>query len=325
MQQQVLFVDDDSNTLLAIKRVFRCDPDISVLTASSAHEAMQIIMANKVPVIISDHDMPNITGVEFLEWAKASTPDSIRILLTGRGDFGVAIDSINRCEVYRFISKPWNAEDLKGTIRDALQRYGLVACLKSNDEAQLLLLIRTIELKDPYTRGHSERVAGYALQIADALRMSGEEKKDIRFGSLLHDCGKIGVPESILNKPDHLTADDRRIVEKHARWSGEIAEMAGLHSRIVNIARHHHERYDGTGYPSGLAGLNIPQEARIVAIADFYDALASDRPYRRRLAHSKIIECLQKENGSSFDPILTNLFLNELERRRSGCNENPDR
>jgi putative two-component system response regulator len=324
MQQRVLFVDDDPNTLLAIKRVFHHDPEISVLTASCALEAMQIIKEDNVPVIISDHDMPNMTGIEFLEWAKASTPDSIRILLTGRGDFGVAIDSINRCEVYRFIPKPWKAKDLKTTIRDALQRYGLVACLKSGDEAKLLTLVRTIELKDPYTRGHSERVAGYALQIADALGMSGKEKSDIRFGSLLHDCGKIGVPEAILSKAGRLTVDERETINKHARWSGEIAEMAGLHSRIVSIARHHHERYDGRGYPAGLSGLNIPKEARIVALADVYDALASDRPYRRGLPHSQIMEFIQKQKGVSFDPALADLFITEIEQTWSSCNENPD-
>jgi putative two-component system response regulator len=324
MQGRVLFVDDDLNVLEAMKRTFHGDGDIAVLTASNAHAAMQILKENCIPVIVSDHHMPGISGIEFLEWAKTEARDSMRILLTGSADFGVAVNSINRSEVYRFICKPWKAEELKATIRAALERHRMLTCLKSGDETTLLSLIRTIELKDPYIRGHSERVAGYASQIADALGASEEEKRDIRYGSLLHDCGKIGIPEAILNKPGRLNPEQRELLKQHSRWGGEIAITAGLHQRIVNIALHHHERFDGSGYPSGLAGFDIPMEARIVAVADVYDALASDRPYRKRLEHSRIIEFLLKERKTSFDPRLVDLLVAGLEQKRSDHDEDFD-
>jgi len=324
MKDPILVVDDDANVLEAVKRMFHGDPEITILTASHARQAMRMLEGDGIPVIISDHHMPDITGIELLEWAKTSSPDSMRILLTGCSDFKVAIHSINRGEVYRFITKPWNAEELRSTVRDALQRHKVIRCLKSGDENTILSLIRTIELKDPSTKGHSERVAGYALRIADALDLPADMKKDLRHGCLIHDCGKIGIPEAILNHPAGLDPDQRELVKQHARWGGEVVEMAGLHPRIVNIARYHHERYDGKGYPFGLAGLHIPIEARIVALADVYDALVSDRPYRKRLPHSQIVEYIQREKDAAFDPQLADLFLEALERSPEHRNGDPD-
>jgi len=285
---------------------------------------MRVIKERRIPVIVSDHHMPGISGVEFLEWAKNETRDSLRILITGSADFNVAVNSINRSEIYRFITKPWNTAELKAIVREALQRYRMITCLKSGDEATRLSLIRTIELKDPYTKGHSERVAAYALQIARAMGVSGQDEKDIRCGSLLHDCGKIGVPESILNYPGKLNDQQREIMRQHPRWSAEVAIMAGLHPTIVNIARHHHERFDGKGYPDGLSGLRIPKEARIVALADVYDALASDRPYRKRMRYLDIIRLIQSERNSAFDPELVDIFIAGLREERSGQNEDFD-
>ena len=148
-REHVLIVDDDTNVLDAVKRMFRSDADISILTASTARDAMGILKESCIPVIVSDHHMPAMSGVEFLEWAKTEARDSIRILLTGNVDFGVALNSINRCEVYRFITKPWNADEFKATIREALQRYRMVMCLRSGDEAKLLSLVRAIELLKP--------------------------------------------------------------------------------------------------------------------------------------------------------------------------------
>jgi putative nucleotidyltransferase with HDIG domain len=325
MPDCVLIVDDDRNILAAAKRLFLRDSEISVLMASSAGEAMTIVEGNTIPVIISDNFMPEKTGIEFLEWAKVASPDSVRILLTGSADFQVAINSINPGEVYRFITKPWNRNEFRTVVFDALDRHKVVKCLKTGDEAKLFSLVRTIELKDPYTRGHSERVARYALQIADGLHLPESEKINIRCGSLLHDCGKIGVPEAILNQPAALDGRQREMIQRHAQWSGEVARTAGLPTMVINIALHHHERYDGKGYPLGLSGLDIPKEARIVALADVYDALTSDRPYRKSLPHAKAIDHLRNEKNGSFDPALTDLFITTLENARKSQNEDVDR
>ncbi len=318
MKEQVLFVDDDGLILQAMKRAFRQDVDLAVLTASNAREAMQIIRETEIPVIVSDQDMPGMSGIEFLEWAKRARPDSIRILLTGFADFGVAINSINRCEVYRFIAKPWNTKELRATVREALQKYRVIACLKSGHESKLLSLVRTIELKDPYTRGHSERVAEYSIQLADAMGLSPEEKSNLRFGGFIHDIGKIGISETILNKREALTTEEREIIKQHSRWSGEVAEMAGLHPGIVNVALYHHERFDGKGYPGGLAGNEIPVLARIASIADVYDAMALDRPYRKGMDHAALLEYLKSERHQAFDPEIADLFIAEMKKRRKG-------
>jgi len=318
MKEQVLFVDDDALVLQTMKRVFRNDPEIVVLTATTAREAMQIIRETEIAVIISDHDMPGMTGIEFLEWAKRTTPDSIRILLTGFADFGVAINSINRCEVYRFIGKPWDTKELKTIVREAMQKYNIVICLKSGQESKLLSLVRTIELKDPYTRGHSERVAEYSLHMADVLGLSPEERADLRFGGYIHDIGKIGISEAILNKRDGLTEEERAIIRQHSRWSGEVAEMAGLHSGIVNVALYHHERFDGRGYPGGLAGNEIPLLARIASIADVYDAMVLDRPYRKGMDHAAVLEYLRNERKRAFDPEIVDLFVLEMRKKKRG-------
>ncbi len=313
MTDGILIVDDDRNILEAVERLFRRDPGLAVFRASSAVEGMEIVKTNAIAVIISDNLMPGKSGVEFLEWAKTASPDSMRILLTGSADLRVAINSINRGEVFRFITKPWDRNEFRTIVFSALDRHRVIACLKTGDETKLLSLVRAIELKDPYIKGHSERVARYALQIADALRLTESEKQNIKSGSLLHDCGKIGIPEAILNQPSLLDAQQREIVQQHALWSGEVARTAGLPAMVVNIALHHHERFDGKGYPSGLAGLQIPRAARIVALADVYDALTSDRPYRKCLTHAKVIEYLRDEKSLSFDPELTDVFITTLE------------
>ncbi len=314
IQANVLIVDDDVNVLNAAKRMFHGDADISILTASEVRDAMQMLRGGNIPVIVSDHHMPGMSGVEFLEWSKTVARDSMRILLTGDNDFGIALNSINRCEVFRFITKPWNPLEFKATIRDALQRYRMVTCLRSGDEAKLLSLVRTIELKDLYTKGHSERVAQYASLLMDGLDTSDEERREIRYGCLLHDCGKIGIPESILNKPGSLDSEQNELMRNHPRWGSEVAVAAGLSQRIVHMVLHHHERYDGRGYPEGLSGHRIPREARIVAIADFYDALASDRPYRKALKPSDAIQLMRKEREAAFDPQLVDLFIDGMDQ-----------
>ncbi len=157
-------------------------------------------------------------------------------------------------------------------------------------------------------------MATYALQIADALHLPEDEKKNIKYGSLLHDCGKIGIPEAILNQPARLNVEQREMIKQHSRWSGEVATTAGLPAMVINIALYHHERYDGKGYPIGLAGSHIPREARIVALADVFDALTSDRPYRKSLSCGQAVEYLQSEKCKAFDPALTDIFIMTLKK-----------
>jgi putative two-component system response regulator len=313
----VLFVDDEQDILSMIEGLFRRDP-ITVLTASSAFEGMDIIKKREVSVIVSDNVMPGMTGIEFLEWTKTVYPDCVRILMTGCADLPVAISAINRGEVFRFITKPLSGSELRRVILDSIERYEIAASMKNADESKLLSLARTIELKDPYTRGHCERVATYALWIADALNLPEDLKKNIKYGSWLHDCGKIGIPEFILNKPSALDAEQREMVKHHPRWGADVVKAARLHDIVINIVLYHHEQYNGKGYPTGLRGADIPLEARIVAVADAYDAATSERPYQKTLSHEQAIQLLRTEKNESLDPTLTDMLISAFETKLNG-------
>ena len=307
----VLFVDDEQNILNAVKRLFMSDT-IDVLTASTALEGMELMKRNTVAVIVSDNMMPGMNGIAFLEWTKTVSTDSVRILMTGYADLHSAIESINRGEVFRFVTKPWNDTELSQIVLDSIDRYKIVSSIKSADEAKLLSLAQTIELKDPYTKGHCERVATYALMLADGMDLSDVMKKNIKYGSWLHDCGKIGVPEIILNKPSELDDEQFATMKKHSRWGADVAKTAQLPEPVVNIALYHHERFNGEGYPLGLKGINIPLEARVVAIADAFDAMTSDRPYRKKLSKEEAIAVITKSKSSSFDPALVDIFVSVI-------------
>lgn len=309
----VLFVDDEQNILNAMKRIFMED-DIEILTSSSGQEALEVLKNNPVTVIVSDNLMPGMNGIEFLTKAKALTPDAVRIMLTGYADIKAAIEAINVGEVYKFINKPWDDDELRSIIFEAINRHKVVQSLKKGDEYALYSLAQTIELKDSYTKGHCERVAKYALAIADVLELDGTLKEHIRQGSWLHDCGKIGVPEAILNYDGKLTPEQFDIIKKHPQWGADVVKLAHLSETVVNIILYHHEHYDGKGYPAGLKGEGIPLEARIVNVADVFDALTSERPYRGRMARGKAIEIMIENKNTCSDPNLTDIFLNLLEK-----------
>lgn len=307
----LLFVDDEKNVLSALERAFM-DGGMRVNTACDAFEAIEILRSCDISVIVSDNLMPGMTGIEFFRKAKDISPDSVRIMMTAYADLRSAIDAINKGEVYRFITKPWDEDELREVICGAAQKYRVVQSLKEADEARLLSLAQTIELKDPYTRGHCDRVARYALLIADSLGLDAEMKKDIKYGSWLHDCGKIGVPEAVLNSPDPLSEKEMEIVRSHPVWGADVARQARLSERIINIVLYHHEQFDGLGYPSGLKAAEIPFEARIVAVCDAYDAITSDRPYHKGNGRNEAIEILRSWEGKRHDPELVRIFASAI-------------
>ncbi len=307
----LLFVDDEKNVLNALERAFM-DSGMRVNTAADAFEAIEILRNCDIAVIVSDNLMPGMTGVEFFRRAKDISPDSVRIMMTAYADVGSAIDAINKGEVYRFITKPWDEEELREIIGGAAQKYRVVQSLKEADEARLLSLAQTIELKDPYTRGHCDRVARYAMLIADSMGLDAEMKRDIKYGSWLHDCGKIGVPEAVLNHPGPLSEKDMEIIRSHPVWGADVARQARLSERIINIVLHHHERFDGLGYPSGLKAGEIPFEARIVAVCDAYDAITSDRPYAKGKSNKAAIDIMESLKEKVFDPHVTDIFCGTL-------------
>jgi len=174
------------------------------------------------------------------------------------------------------------------------------------------VLAYTLEEKDPYTSGHSERVCYYSDFISKRLSLSPKERSELQIASYLHDIGKIGISNRFINKKGTLTPTDWAVIKQHTRKSIELLVPLNLSSNIISYIQHHHERYDGTGYPDGLAGEKIPLGARIIAISDSYDSMTSDRPYRKPLTNGDAKSELLKNAGKQFDPKLVGLFLDVL-------------
>lgn len=315
MAEHILFVDDEEFILDIAKSIF-AEEGIEILTAANGEEALEKLRNHEVAVLVSDNHMPGMMGLELLSKVKNISPDTVKILMTGFADLETAIDAINRVEVFRFIVKPWENTQLVGLVQDAIKRYRLIKSIKTGDEATMLSLVHALELKDPYTRGHSERVAQYAVMIAQYLNLPTENQTAIRYGSWLHDCGKIGVSESILNNEGPLDEAELHIVRNHPMWGAEVARQARLSEIIVNIILSHHERYDGKGYPTGLKETEIPTEARIVAVADIYDAITTERPYRKAYDMKRAIEMLVSMKGNILDPELVDIFCSLIEKDR---------
>jgi putative nucleotidyltransferase with HDIG domain len=170
-----------------------------------------------------------------------------------------------------------------------------------------------LELRDEETEGHAERVTEMAVTVARRMGFSKEELVQVRRGALLHDIGKMGIPDSILHKPGALTQEEREIMKSHPQIAYDLLSRTPFLRKALNIPYYHHERWDGTGYPHGLKGVTIPLEARIFAVVDVWDALSSDRPYRKAWPAKKVVDHIKSESGKHFDPQVVDIFLKILE------------
>jgi putative nucleotidyltransferase with HDIG domain len=350
----VLFVDDEVNILKALKRLTRHEP-WTVLCAARASEALELMDRSPAQVVVSDQRMPEMSGVDLLQAVRDRYPDVVRMMLTGYTEINVAVDAINRGEIYRLITKPWNDEELKATIRQAFDHYSLKREIKRlnqvtreqnfklqdmnrNLEAKvrertkqlaekhqelrtayvqtIRALAEAVDAKDAYTRGHSERVGVYASKLAREMNFPKEFIERVYIAGLLHDVGKIGVPDHIITKPDRLTDEEYDEIKKHPEIGAKILEPVTFLSDVVPCVRHHHEWYDGSmrGYPCQLSGDEIPLPSRVILVADTVEAMTSDRPYRTALSLDVVVRELHAYAGSQFDPVVVTAMLALLER-----------
>ncbi|GAW69014.1 histidine kinase [Geoanaerobacter pelophilus] len=307
-RETILFVDDEKSYLAYTRGVFD-NRGLNVLTAASALEALQIVEEQNVAVVISDNEMPGMRGIELLSKIKEVSPHTVKIMMTGSADLSTTLAAINSGEVFRFVLKPWKKADMLRAVKDGIRRYRVLQSLKREDEFILHSLAQTIELKDSSTKGHCDRVATLAMKIAERLGVTEDIKQEIRYGSWLHDCGKIGVPEAILNAERGLTDEEFAVVMKHPEWGCEVVRKANLSKTVQNIVLYHHERFDGNGYPHKLDGDRIPIEAQIVATADICDALTMDRPYRKGFTREETIWTMTEMKGKHLAPRLVEVLL----------------
>jgi len=320
----ILVVDDEVANLRLLKRVL--GRDYEVLEADNAAHGLELLAAHDVSLIITDQRMPGMTGVQLLEQSLDVRPHAIKILLTGYTDAEALIGAINEGHVYKYVPKPWDSTELKLTVKRALESYDLkqhndwlVIELKRamNELEQLSMgtiraLADALDAKCDYTAGHSLRVSRIAVLIGKTLGLDVDHLRDIELGGILHDIGKIGVPESILWKPDKLTPEEKEIMARHPLKSAQIiGELQGF-KRARKYVKHHHEYFDGTGYPDGIAGEDIPIGARIILVSDAYDAMTTDRPYREAIGHDRAVDELKRMSGKQFDPSVVEALLSIL-------------
>ena len=317
--KHILVVDDNKTNLTLVKN--ELSDKYQVTPVISGFQALKFLEKKLPDLILLDLSMPDMDGRETMsrirenqEWAKIpiifltadNTPETEeRCLADGADDF---------------ISKPFVPQVMQRRVERILELYELRNDLELRLEQKkqqvemvtlnaIMAIANMIEAKDAYTRGHSNRVAQCSVAIGKKLGMSEEELKNINYMALLHDIGKIGVPDNILNKPFSLTEEEYAVMKKHPSKGYDILKIFSTIPDLHYGILYHHERYDGKGYPNGLKGEEIPFQARIIAIADTYDAMTSDRAYRKALPLDIVIGEFVENRGIQFDPQLVDVFL----------------
>jgi response regulator RpfG family c-di-GMP phosphodiesterase len=323
-----LVVDDEPRLRQVLVRLMESD-GFACRQAANGADALAQLQAEPATLVLTDLRMPQMDGVELLRQIRARFPDTGVVLITAVAEVEVAVSCL-AIGAMDYLTKPFHLEEVRARVSQALEKRRLIL---ENREHQTMLeqrvaeqarrlermflgsiqmLADALEVKDRYTRGHSVRVSRYAAAIARRLALSDADVRQIELGGQVHDIGKIGVREAVLNKPGALTAEEYEHIMTHPLVGWRILSPL-LHDApvILNVVRSHHERYDGRGIPDGLAGESIPLEARIAAVADSFDAMTSGRPYRRdgRMTLAAAVAEVERCSGTQFDPAVVRAFV----------------
>ncbi|HWG41853.1 MAG TPA: HD domain-containing phosphohydrolase [Gemmataceae bacterium] len=306
--QRVLIVDDNPSVASLLSHALRAEGCL-VDVADDGPEALASIATHPPDLIVLDLELPSLPGDVICRRLKNDPATNLIpiVMVTGQADFECKLDAWEY-GADDFLTKPLRVAEVTSRCRSLLRIKRLVE-ERDSAESVVFALARTVEAKSPYTHGHSERVMRYALELADAQGVTAHDREVLRKGALLHDIGKISVPDAILDKPGKLTAAEFEIVKGHAAQGAHIVEPLHALRETLPLIRSHHERLDGKGYPDGLHGEQITPLIRILSVADVYDALSSERPYRQSIPHQRCLEML-RENAQSggLDAELVTLF-----------------
>jgi putative two-component system response regulator len=306
----LLIVEDNHDLRNGLKDILTFE-GFTVLAASNGREALDQMGAISPDLIISDITMPEMDGYEFFD-AVRSRPEGVTIpfiFLTARGER----DDVMRGKslgAEDYLVKPVTRTELVAAVQSRLTRFRQlqVAQLENAYQDALTALANGIEVRDRYTRGHVERVTAYSLAIAEQLGWRGKRLEGLRFGAILHDIGKIFINEVMLTKAGSLTEDERAEMLRHPSNGAEMVRDIPYLASAIPVIRYHHERWDGSGYQDGLIGEQIPLDARIIAVADCFDAMSSDRPYHSASTIDQAYQEIIKFSGQLFDPMVVNAF-----------------
>src|SRR6202047_335949 len=292
--ERVLVADDNEANRELLLELLTAEGYYVVLAADGS-EALEQIRSGSIDLALLDVVMPRPTGFEICQSMKTTAQTRLIpvVLLTSLNSDGDRIRGI-MCGADDFLTKPVNKHELLARVYSLLRLKQFTDEL-DNAESVLFSLALTIEAKDPYTEGHCDRLSKYSVALAEKLGLSDELLVALRRGGSIHDIGKLAVPERILLKPGPLDPEERRIMEQHTIIGERICAPLRSFRNVLPIIRHHHERWDGSGYPDGLKGEAIPLTARILQITDIYDALTTDRPYRKALSAEKAFAIMREE------------------------------
>ena len=312
----MLIVDDEAHVLQSLASTM-ASAGFDVTCAATLPQAVDAMQAQPFELILTDFYLGEMElGSQIADCAAQLQPRPPVVVLTGRPSFDGAQAAL-RSRVTDMVTKPVQPEVLLRTCERAIQETDLERRnneLESVNHVLATVLPRTIEMKDPTTSGHAERVVGYTDNLARRCGVSSEDRASLRLASLLHDVGKIGVPDSILTKPGPLTPDERDIVMRHPRMGYEVLKDLSDQENVRNWVYHHHERWDGRGYPQGLGGEDVALPGRILVLAEVFDALAEQRSYKPAWPTDKIANFFRAEAGRQFDPELANMVAAGLDR-----------
>jgi len=329
---RVLLVDDELPACKLLSIILG-DADFSCVMANSGEEALVALQRERFDAVISDLCMPGIGGIELLAEARRHNPHVAFLVTTGVDDVDVGVQAM-RSGADDYLLKPLHEDVVRASLDRALYkrqlekqvenyREHLEAMVKERTaqldaalqqiersyEETLRALGAAIDLRDSDTAGHSQRVCSYSLEIANAMGLPDAQLPNIARGAYLHDIGKLGIPDGILLKKGPLTADERKLMQRHVQIGFDIVKDIPFLRDAADIIFTHHERFDGTGYPRGLRNEQIPVGGKIFAVVDTFDAITSDRPYHQAVSFESAIETIRQLSGTHFDPQVVSAFL----------------
>src|SRR5687768_1645416 len=329
-KSRILIVDDEPDITEILSDLLGDNHECT--TANSAETALELLAANEFQLVVSDITMPGMSGLEMLPRAKSISPNTVVVMISGMQTVESAIGAL-RLGGFDYLMKPFDLRQVEAVVKRALEHHELIVAkqryenhleelveqrtaeldlaLNSLEDAYrstLKALTAALETRDSETHGHSERVVTYSLRLGREYGLSAEQMKSLEFGSLLHDIGKIGVPDAILRKPAKLTEEEWLRMREHPVHGQQILRGIEFLQGAAKVVAQHHEQWDGSGYPNGLRGEEIDVCARIFAVADAFDAITSDRVYRRGKSYEAAAQELDDWAGRQFDPKVVEAF-----------------